>query len=141
MKTKILLILLFVAVLCPANLQAQQKRQYYYCEIVYSPDRLGSSLYINFGLDPLFNVTYSLTDASETTPLSFSNGIGAVNYLSSFGWRLLTTYTKSSGRGEALVYVMEFDASKNEPHMVTKWIDETVEQDIEKSREKNEKKK
>lgn len=127
MKKIVLLTVIFMTSLFyEASAQRLPKHDYYVTVYQITVPMVGSSVSINYGVGLPLGKAMAISNDAGTAPLSFDNAIGAVNYLASRGWELVTTCVEEHKSSRTNLYIMRLDGSKNIQSPLTKAIDELL---------------
>lgn len=131
MKTKCVFLLAAVAALMMTSFPARSQvrvgdQKVYYIEVFELYLLTTKSVSVNYGITTSFSSKMKiLTDDNEI--IKFDNAIGALNYLSSYGWELVATYTKdSNGSHNSTHYLMKLDTNLHPADRIAGLIDDLL---------------
>ena len=133
MKTKYLFLLAAIAASMMLSISARSQvrvgdQKVYYIEVFELYLLTTKSVSVNYGITTSFSTKMKITTDNDEI-IKFDNAIGALNYLSSYGWELVSTYTKDSdGSHNSTHYLMKLDTNIHPADRIARQIDEILAQ-------------
>jgi len=100
--------------------------QVYYVEVYENAILAAKSVCINYGINAPLGKTFKLMDENGQ-PMEFENALGALNYLGSLGWELVSVYERDmKGAGRRTFYLLRLAAPNAVSTPLIKAIDEML---------------
>ncbi|MBR4827097.1 MAG: hypothetical protein IKZ91_04355 [Bacteroidales bacterium] len=129
MKKHLLIIIasLFVCSFSYAQNTQLGSEKSYYLEVYEISILNARSVCINWGINtpnPMTQ-TFKLIN-QEGEMIKFDNVIGAINYLASFGWKLISVYEREYRSSRTTYYLLHLDGSKYSHKQMTDEIDKAM---------------
>lgn len=129
MKIKLLIIVasLFVGSFSYAQNTQTGREKSYYLEVYEISFLNAKSVCINWGIntpDPMTQ-TFKLFNQNGEM-IKFDNVIGAINYLATFGWQLVSVYERDYKSSRTTYYLLHLDGSKYSHKQMTDAIDKAM---------------
>ncbi len=112
----------------PSSVNAQTKvgnEKIYYLDVYEVEFMTAKSVSINYGVSTSFGSVIKLADENNEV-INFDNVLGALNYLGSFGWELVSTYTSDTKNTRGVHYIMKLDQNIHPSNKVTVLIDDLI---------------
>ena len=116
MKTKCVFLLAAVAALMMISVSARSQvkvgnEKIYYLEVFEINMLTEKSVSINYGVAVPFGSAMKIGNDNNEI-IKFDNALGALNYLGSYGWELVSTYTKiTKGSHRSTHYLLKLDTN------------------------------
>lgn len=99
----------------------------YYLEVYEMSMLTARSICINWGINTPNPMTQTFKLFNQNGELiKFDNVIGAINYLATFGWELISVYEREYKSSRTTYYLLHLDGKKHSHKQMTDVIDEAM---------------
>lgn len=126
MKRIVLMLTVLASLHAGLTASAQMTQKTYYMEVYELTVLQMKSVCVNYGLNAPLGKSYKIMDDNMKL-IKFDNVIGALNYLSEYGWEVLTVYQVDLQKaGQQTHYLMKLDLEKHPADSFAREIDKML---------------
>ncbi|MBR0291545.1 MAG: hypothetical protein IJQ79_05365 [Bacteroidales bacterium] len=129
MKKYLLIIIAMLAIcsVCFAQNTQCGKEKSYYLEVYEISMMTARSVCINWGINTPNPMTQTFKIFNQNGEMiKFDNVIGAINYLATFGWKLVSVYEREYKSSRTTYYLLYLDGNKYSHKRMTDEIDKAM---------------